>query len=77
MARVTTPLTATEVRAARPAEKEYTFQDGSGLYLLVKPNGAKIWRFNYVRPDDKKRALVSFGSLDDVALSEARKRRDE
>ncbi|WP_240740668.1 hypothetical protein [Lelliottia amnigena] len=36
-----------------------------------------MWRFNYVRPDDKKRALVSFGSLDDVALSEARKRRDE
>ena len=77
MARVTTPLTATEVRAARPAEKEYTLQDGNGLYLLVKPNGAKIWRFNYVRPGDKKRALVSFGSLDDVPLVDARKRRDE
>ncbi|KLP45179.1 integrase domain-containing protein [Enterobacter ludwigii] len=77
MARVTTPLTATEIRAARPAEKEYTLQDGNGLYLLVKPNGAKIWRFNYVRPDDRKRALVSFGSLDDVTLADARKRRDE
>lgn len=77
MARVTTPLTATEVRAARPAQKEYTLQDGNGLYLLVKPNGAKIWRFNYVRPGDKKRALVSFGSLDDVTLADARKRRDE
>lgn len=77
MARITTPLTATEVRAARPAEKEYTLQDGSGLYLLVKPNGAKIWRFNYIRPGDKKRALVSFGSLDDVSLADARKRRDE
>lgn len=77
MARITTPLTATEVRAARPAEKEYTLQDGNGLYLLVKPNGAKIWRFNYVRPGDRKRALVSFGSLDDVTLADARKRRDE
>lgn len=67
-----TPLTATEVRAARPAEKEYTLQDGNRRYLLVKPNGAKIWRFNYVRPGDKKRALVSFGSLAD-----ARKGRDD
>lgn len=77
MARVTHPLTATEVRAARPAQKEYTLQDGNGLYLLVKTNGAKIWRFNYACPGDKKRALVSFGSLDDVPLADARKRRDE
>ncbi|MBW4198560.1 tyrosine-type recombinase/integrase [Enterobacter cloacae subsp. cloacae] len=77
MARLTHPLTATEARAARPAEKDYTLQDGNGLYLLVKTSGAKIWRFNYVRPGDKKRALVSFGSLDDVTLADARKRRDE
>lgn len=77
MARITTPLTNTEIRAARPAEKEYTLQDGNGLYLLIKPNGSKIWRFNYTRPHDKKRALVSFGALDDVSLADARKRRDE
>jgi hypothetical protein len=77
MARITNPLTATEARAVRPTEKEYTLQDGNGLYLLVKSIGAKIWRFNYVRPGDKKRVLVSFGSLDDVTLAEARKRRDE
>ncbi|EAP9735550.1 integrase domain-containing protein [Salmonella enterica subsp. enterica serovar Glostrup] len=77
MSRITTPLTNTEIRTAKPADKEYTLQDGNGLYLLVKPGGSKIWRFSYYRPTDKKRALISFGSLDDVSLLDARKKRDE
>lgn len=77
MARTTTPLTNTEIRAAKPAVKEYPLYDGNGLYLLIKPNGSKIWRFSYYRPTDKKRALVSFGSFDDVPLSDARIKRDE
>ncbi len=77
MARITTPLTNTEIRAAKPSAKEYTLQDGSGLYLLVKPSGSKIWRFSYYRPTDKKRTLVSFGALEDITLADARKRRDE
>lgn len=77
MARITTPLTNTEIRAARPESKEYTLQDGGGLYLLVKPSGSKIWRFSYYRPHDKKRALISFGSLSEVTLAGARKKREE
>lgn len=77
MARITNPLTNTEIRAAKPSSKEYTLQDGGGLYLLVKPSGSKIWRFSYYRPHDKKRALVSFGSLDEVTLADARKKREE
>lgn len=76
MARITTPLTNTEIRAAKPATKEYTLQDGGGLYLLVKPSGSRIWRFSYYRPHDKKRALVSFGSIDEVTLADARKKRE-
>ncbi|HBX3309473.1 TPA: DUF4102 domain-containing protein [Klebsiella pneumoniae] len=76
MARITTPLTNTEIRAAKPAAKEYTLQDGGGLYLLVKPSGSRIWRFSYYRPYDKKRALVSFGSIDEVTLADARKKRE-
>ncbi|MGI1556751.1 integrase domain-containing protein [Klebsiella michiganensis] len=76
MARITTPLTNTEFRAAKPAAKEYTLQDGGGLYLLVKPSGSRIWRFSYYRPHDKKRALVSFGSIDEVTLADARKKRE-
>ena len=69
---MTTPLTNTEIKAAKPASKEFTLQDGGGLYLLVKPSGSKIWRFSCYRPTDKKRALVSFGSLDSTSLADAR-----
>ncbi|EJU2684199.1 integrase arm-type DNA-binding domain-containing protein, partial [Salmonella enterica] len=77
MPKTVTPLTHTEIKAARPADKEYTLQDGNGLYLLIKPNGSKIWRFRYTRPGDGQRVLLSFGSLDEVTLADARKRREE
>ncbi|EJX3081114.1 tyrosine-type recombinase/integrase [Salmonella enterica] len=77
MPKTVTPLTHTGIQAARPAEKEYTLQDGNGLYLLIKPNGSKLWRFRYTRPGDGQRVLLSFGSLDEVTLADARKRREE
>lgn len=77
MARITTPLSDTKIKTAKPQEKEYTLQDGKGLYLLIKPIGTKIWRFNYYRPVSKKRALISFGSYPDVSLHDARTKRDE
>ncbi|MNQ53399.1 Prophage CP4-57 integrase [compost metagenome] len=51
--------------------------DGDGLYLRVKPNGARLWVFNYYRPSDKKRANISFGPYPDVTLAAARERRRE
>ena len=32
---------------AKPGVKDYHLNDGAGLALLVKTNGAKWWRFNY------------------------------
>ncbi|EOS8286405.1 tyrosine-type recombinase/integrase [Escherichia coli] len=77
MARKATPLTTTQIKAAKPAEKEYTLQDGGGLFLVIKPSGSKLWRFNYYRPLNKKRTIISLGSLDEVSLADARKRRSE
>jgi Integrase len=79
MPRHTRRLTHTEVDRSKPQEKEYTLQDGDGLYLIVRPNGSKVWRFNYYRPvvTPKKRALLSFGSYPDVSLATARTKRDE
>ena len=37
MARITKPLTNTEVKQAKPKEKIYTLSDGGGLQLRVKP----------------------------------------
>ena len=61
MSRITKPLTATEISAARPSANEYTLRDGGGLYLRIKPNGSKIWLFDYYRPITKKRTNMGFG----------------
>jgi Arm DNA-binding domain len=37
-------LTNTAVKNARPKAKPYKLGDGGGLYLLVQPNGRKLWR---------------------------------
>jgi hypothetical protein len=40
-------LTDVTVRNAKPTDKDQRLNDGGGLYLLIKPNGAKWWRFDY------------------------------
>lgn len=76
MARTTHPLTNTEVKQARAKDKEYSLADGGGLALRVKPNGSKLWIFNYSRPHTKKRANISFGLYPSLSLADARKKRD-
>lgn len=77
MARKTNPLTNTEVKQAKPKDKEYLLVDGEGLSLRIKPSGSKMWVFNYYRPHSKKRANISFGIYPDVSLALARERRRE
>lgn len=77
MARVTTPLTNTEVKNAKPREKEYNLADGGGLQLRVKTNGSKLWLFNYYRPYSKKRANLGFGKYPQVTLAHAREKRQQ
>ena len=40
-------LTDTKIRTAKAEAKPYSLQDGSGLYLEVRPSGAKYWRYRY------------------------------
>lgn len=68
-------LFATTVANAKPRDRDYKLSDGGGLYLLVRPNGTKLWRFNY-RYLEKHRTLA-FGGWPDVSLADARSRRDE
>ncbi|OOF53633.1 integrase arm-type DNA-binding domain-containing protein [Rodentibacter trehalosifermentans] len=77
MARITKPLTNTEIDKSKPKDKDYTLSDGLGLYLLIKSTGAKLWRFNYYKPLTKKRALIGLGKYPDVSLSQAREKREE
>ena len=68
-------LTAAEVSAAKPRDKEYKLSAGGGLYLLVRPNGSKYWRLKY-RYGGKERKLA-LGVFPQVSLKEAKARRDQ
>ncbi len=77
MARTTKPLTNTEIAKAKPKNKEYNLADGKGLSLRVKPNGSKLWLFNYAKPFSKKRANLSLGLYPTLSLKSARAKRQE
>jgi integrase len=68
-------LTDAQVRALKPKETPFKVADGAGLYLLVQPNGSKLWRMAY-RFVGKQKTLY-FGIYDTVSLSDARARRDD
>ncbi|WDF97733.1 tyrosine-type recombinase/integrase [Pectobacterium carotovorum subsp. carotovorum] len=69
------PLNARQIETAKPQDKEYKLTDGAGLYLLIKPNGAKYWRLKYrVAGKEKK---LSIGVYPDISLAEARLKREE
>ncbi|MCH7672314.1 MAG: tyrosine-type recombinase/integrase [Proteobacteria bacterium] len=72
MANSTKPLTNTEVKQAKSKAKEYNLADGGGLYLRVKPNGTKLWLYNYFKPFTKKRSNISLGQYPKVTLGKAR-----
>jgi integrase len=74
MPKVIVPLTNVGVKNAAPREKQYKLFDGSGLYLLVMPNGSKYWRMK-VRFNGKEISPLSFGVYPEVTLAEAREKR--
>ena len=69
------PLTDTAVRNAKLKEKPYKLGDSGGLYVIVRPNGSKLWRYKY-RLGGKANSR-GLGKYPDVSLKEARRRRDE
>ncbi len=63
-------LSDTSIRKAKPADKDYKLRDEKNLYLLVKKNGGKYWRYDY-RFQDKRKTLA-MGVYPDTSLKEAR-----
>jgi len=70
-------LTPSAVTNAKPRAKPYKLADERGLFLLVRSNGSRWWRFKYRRPGTHKENLLSLGVYPDVSLRKARERRDE
>lgn len=69
-------LTEPQIRAAKPeptdAPKARKLFDGEGLYLLIQPNGSKLWRLKYRIGGREK--LLALGSYPEVSLKVARER---
>jgi integrase len=75
MPRITKPLTDSEIKGAKPKEKDYKLNDGSGLSMLVRKSGTKMWRFDY--KFNNKNKSMSFGSYPMISLREAREAREK
>lgn len=68
------PLTDVKIRQAKPGAAAIKLTDSAGLYLEVRPNGSKLWRYRY-RIDGKEN-VFAVGAYPDVSLSDARAERD-
>lgn len=66
--------TDTAIHKLIPTDKPFKLGDSAGLYLLIKPNGSKLWYMKY-RIDGKEKK-VAFGPYLDVSLLTARQLRD-
>lgn len=69
------PLTDLELKGLSPKNKQYKKSDSEGLYVLVKPNGTKLWRLKYYFLGTEK--TLSIGVYPKVGLKEARKAKNE
>lgn len=68
-------LTYIQINAAKPKAKAWNLSDSQNLYLVIQPNGSKLWRFNYRFLDKQKK--LHLGGWPTISLAEARARRDE
>jgi len=68
------PLTDAKIKATKATGKLAKLYDSHGLYLLIKPSGARGWRFKY-RWHGREKG-ISLGPYPTVSLKDARKKRD-
>ncbi len=66
------PLTDIKIKKAGAKEKAYKLSDGKGLYLEIRPNGSKYWRYKYRFVGKEK--LLALGVYPETSLAEARGR---
>jgi integrase len=69
------PLNDSSVKAAKPSAKPRKLFDEKRLFLLVAPNGSKLWRIKYRFAG--KDQLLSLGAYPEVSLKQAREKRQK
>jgi hypothetical protein len=70
-------LSAKAVEKAALRDKEYKLFDGNGLFLRVRPSGAKNWLFSFRLPGSRNILRMTIGSLEEFSLKEARSKLTE
>ena len=68
-------LTDKACKGADAKEKPYKLTDGQGMFLEIRPNGARYWRLKYRFAGKEK--LLALGVYPQISLKEARDRRKE
>lgn len=63
-------LTDTQIRKIKPQDTTKRYFDGGGLYLEVRTNGSRYWRYKYRFQGKEK--LLAIGVYPDVSLKDAR-----
>ncbi len=68
-----TKLSDTRIRNAKPSVKPIKLTDGGGLFVLINPNGSRLWRYRY-RLNDKENmfALGEYGQAPNGETTEAK-----
>lgn len=65
-------LTAKEIENTKPESREYKIADGGGLYLRVRPSGARSWLFCFRLRGSRKVLSMTIASYKDMSLGKAR-----
>jgi integrase len=68
-------LTDAKIRNTKPSERPLKLTDGHGLYIEVRPNGSRLWRYRFRIAG--KETTISLGDYPTVSLQEARERHRE
>ena len=68
-------LSDSKLKAIRVSSAPQKISYGGGLYLLVKPNGAKLWRLKYRYAGVER--LLALGAYPEVSLRRTREKRSE
>jgi len=79
MAKIIVPLTDTKIEAAKHKDKPYPLNDGSGLYVEVRPlpSKKKVWRYKYKHAITGKDVKLTLDPYPALTLSRARDKRSE
>lgn len=75
MAKSIEPLSDIKIKNAKIKDKQYKMFDGGGLYILVKPNGSKLWQMKITI--NGKPQTLSLGKYPVTSLKKAREKRIE